>query len=77
MTAIWFIGYGVWRIIVEMMRDDTERGYFFEQTIEPLNRLLDVDPNHVTILTTSQGIGIFMIMFGLVALILSYHREIR
>ena len=77
MTAIWFIGYGVWRIIVEMIRDDTERGYFFEQTIEPLNRLLDVDPNHVTILTTSQGIGIFMIMFGLVALILSYRREIR
>ena len=77
MTAIWFIGYGTWRIIVEMMRDDTERGYFFEKAIEPINRLLDVDPNHITIFTTSQGIGIFMVCFGLLCLALSYRREIR
>ena len=77
MTAIWFIGYGAWRIIVEMMRDDTERGYFFEKAIEPINRLLDVDPNHITIFTTSQGIGIFMVCFGLLCLALSYRREIR
>lgn len=70
-TAIWFIGYGVLRFFVEMMRDDTERGYYFQQVFPSLNELLNVDPNHVTILTTSQGIALGMIIFGVIALVSS------
>lgn len=76
MTAIWFIGYGLCRFVVEMMRDDTERGYFFQKKIAFLNRLLNVDPDHVTVLTTSQGIAIFMVCFGMVCLALSRRREL-
>ena len=71
LASLWLIGYGVSRIIIECMRDDGERGYFFERVIEPVNEILDVSLEHATIFTTSQGIGVVMIVIGVVFLIMS------
>ncbi|MCL2326150.1 MAG: prolipoprotein diacylglyceryl transferase, partial [Proteobacteria bacterium] len=65
MTATWLMGYGVWRFIVEAMRGDSERGYFFAYPMETVNRLLAVEEEHATILTTSQGIAILMVLIGI------------
>lgn len=65
MAAVWLIGYGVFRFFLEMMRDDAERGYFFESVLEPFNRFFNVAPGHATILTTSQGIALLMIVIGI------------
>ncbi len=70
-TAWWFIGYGVLRFVVEMMRDDTERGYYLQKVFPEINRFLDVSPDHVTVLSTSQGIALGMIVFGMIALLCS------
>jgi len=71
LAALWLIAYGFSRIVIECMRDDGERGYYFEKVIEPVNSVLNVPLEHATILTTSQGIGIGMIVVGCVFLILS------
>ncbi len=70
-SALWLIGYGFSRIVIECMRDDGERGYYFESVIEPVNSILNVPLDHGTILTTSQGIGLGMIVIGCVFYILS------
>jgi phosphatidylglycerol:prolipoprotein diacylglycerol transferase len=71
MAGTWLIGYGVLRFIVEMMRDDSERGYYFEYSIQSLNSFLAVPPEHATILSTSQGIALGMIVMGIVVLVIS------
>ncbi len=71
MVGFWFICYGILRFIVEVMRDDSERGYYFEKTIEEVNAFFDVVAGHSTILSTSQGIGLVMILIGVVLLSLS------
>lgn len=68
--GIWAIGYGLLRFIVEIMRDDSERGHFFETTLPSINKLFDVAPDHVTLLSTSQGIAIFMILIGIASWII-------
>lgn len=69
MTGIWLVSYGVVRFIVEMVRDDSERGYFFEAVWPQVNALLHVPSDHPTIFTTSQGIALFMIAIGTALLI--------
>ena len=65
MAGFWLMGYGVLRFVVEMMRDDAERGYYFEKTLDDVNAFLHVVPGHSTILSTSQGIGIVMFVLGM------------
>ena len=72
MAAFWLIAYGTLRFIIEFMRDDLERGYYFEQIIEPINRLFHVAPDHPTILSTSQGIALVMMALGIGTLIWSH-----
>ncbi|MBQ9396625.1 MAG: prolipoprotein diacylglyceryl transferase [Proteobacteria bacterium] len=71
MVGVWFVAYGVLRFVVEIMRDDSERGYYFERTYDGINALFNVVPGHSTILSTSQGIGLVMIAIGTVLMVLS------
>ena len=76
MLATWFISYGVLRFFVEIMRDDTERGHFFESAIPGVNSFFHVAPDHATILSTSQGIAIAMILLGIAITIVSkFHKS--
>ncbi|MBO5754057.1 MAG: prolipoprotein diacylglyceryl transferase [Proteobacteria bacterium] len=72
MAACWLLSYGALRFVIEFMRDDFERGYYFEQIIEPINRLFHVAPDHPTILSTSQGIAFVMMALGIGTLIWSH-----
>ena len=71
MAGVWLIAYGILRFLVEIMRDDAERGYYFEKTFDGVNAFFNVVPGHSTILSTSQGIGLVMALIGVVVLILS------
>lgn len=71
MVGVWFIAYGILRFVVEFMRDDAERGYYFERVITPINALFKVPLDHSTILSTSQGIAMVMVGIGVVLLVLS------
>ena len=71
MGGTWLIGYGVLRFIVECMRDDPERGYYFEDVNESVNALFQVPADHVTFLSTSQGIAIVMVILGIGMLTMS------
>ena len=77
MIATWLIGYGVMRFIVEIMRDDAERGHFFESVHPTINSIFHVAPDHVTFLSTSQGIAIGMILLGIIAFIASRFSKAR
>lgn len=72
MLTTWFISYGVLRFIVEIMRDDTERGHFFESSSPAINTFFNVAPDHTTFLSTSQGIALVMIVLGIATLIISH-----
>ena len=69
MVGCWFACYGILRFIVEFMRDDAERGYYFEKSIKTINEIFLVPADHATILSTSQGIAIVMTVIGLGVLI--------
>ncbi len=71
MAGTWFVGYGAIRFIVEIMRNDTERGYYFEHVVSGINEFFSVPASHVTFLTTSQGIAIVMIAVGAILLAFS------
>lgn len=75
MAGGWLTGYGALRFVVEIMRDDGERGYYFERTYDGINELLRVVPGHSTILSTSQGIGLVMIVIGVVLIVVSRLRK--
>ena len=74
MFGTWFISYGVLRFIVEIMRDDTERGSFFDTAVPAINTFFNVAPDHNTFLSTSQGIACAMIVIGIASLIASKKR---
>lgn len=71
MAGVWLIGYGALRFVVEIMRDDPERGYFFEKVFPWVNELFRVPDGHSTMLSTSQGIAIGMIILGIAVLVVS------
>lgn len=75
MAGTWFIGYGVLRFIVEIMRNDTERGYYFEQVVPSINAFFNIPASHVTFLSTSQGIAIVMVAVGAILLAFSHKRK--
>ena len=72
MAGTWFIGYGTLRFIVEIMRNDTERGYYFEKVVPSINQFFSIPADHVTFLSTSQGIAIAMIAVGSLLLAFSH-----
>lgn len=69
MLGTWFIAYGVLRFIVEIMRDDTERGSFFDTAIPAINNFFLVAPDHNTFMSTSQGIACVMIALGIASVV--------
>ena len=71
MVATWLACYGVLRFVVEIMRDDTERGSFFDRAIPAINEFFNVAPDHNTILSTSQGIACVMFVLGMTAIVVS------
>ena len=75
MVGSWFACYGIMRFIIEFMRDDSERGYYFEKSIKTINEIFMVPADHATILSTSQGIAIVMSAMGLGVLIASLFRK--
>ncbi|MBO4350557.1 MAG: prolipoprotein diacylglyceryl transferase, partial [Proteobacteria bacterium] len=75
MVGCWFACYGILRFIVEFMRDDVERGYYFEKSIKTINEFFQVPADHATILSTSQGIAIVMSLLGLGVLISTVFRK--
>lgn len=75
MAGTWLMVYGLLRIVIEMMRDDGERGYYFEKTLDGVNAFLHVVPGHSTILSTSQGIGMMMFLMGAVLFMVSVMRK--
>lgn len=77
MAGTWLVGYGAVRFAVEMLRDDAERGYFFESAWPWVNGVLHISPDHPTILTTSQGIALFMIAVGTGVLIYARRKTPR
>ena len=72
MAGMWLLGYGILRFVLEIMRDDEERGHFFELAIEPVNRWLNLLPEHTTLLSTSQGIALVMMAMGGLTLIAAH-----
>ena len=75
MAGTWLVSYGIVRFIVEMLRDDADRGYFFEAVWPKVNALLHISSDHPTILTTSQGIALVMIALGIILLIYSAKKK--
>lgn len=71
MAGTWLMVYGCLRFVIEIMRDDAERGYYFEKTLDSVNEFLHVVPGHSTILSTSQGIGIVMFLLGAIVFSIS------
>ena len=74
MLGTWFIAYGVLRFVVEIMRDDTERGAFFDAVVPAINKFFLVSPDHNTFMSTSQGIACVMIVLGIASIIASAAR---
>lgn len=74
MAGTWLVLYGMVRFIVEMLRDDADRGYFVQVVSETINRILCIPADHPAILTTSQGIAIFMVLLGICVLIYARKR---
>lgn len=66
MLAFWLWSYGIVRIIQELFRDDPTRGFFFRWEWQWLNDKLGVVPETVTLLSTSQGISLVLLVIALV-----------
>jgi len=62
----WLLLYPVARSLNELFRGDEDRKFVTEIVVEPLNRLLGLEPGAVTFLSTSQFISIGVIAVGVV-----------
>lgn len=61
----WLILYPVARSLNELYRGDEDRKMLAEIVVEPLNRLLGLEPGSATFLSTSQFISIGVIAVGI------------
>ncbi|MFT4702971.1 MAG: phosphatidylglycerol:prolipoprotein diacylglycerol transferase [Bradymonadia bacterium] len=57
-VARWLVGYALIRFTLEPMRGDSVRGFLFEWAVAPVNRLLGLAPDSVTMLSTSQAVAL-------------------
>jgi prolipoprotein diacylglyceryltransferase len=61
----WLLLYPVARSLNELFRGDEDRKFVTEIVVEPLNRLLGLEPGAVTFLSTSQFLSIGTMAVGL------------
>lgn len=70
----WLALYGGLRVVTEATRGDALRGHLLARPWPALNRLLDLPPDHVTLLSTSQAVGAATAAAG-VALLIALRRQ--
>jgi prolipoprotein diacylglyceryltransferase len=63
--ALWAILYGTARVIIELFRGDTIRGYLFRVDLPWLREMLSIGNDLPSFLTTSQVISLSIISLGL------------
>jgi phosphatidylglycerol:prolipoprotein diacylglycerol transferase len=66
--ARWAIGYGLLRCFTEIFRADPDRGQLFEFSSATMTGALALPEGHPLLLSTSQAIGLGMLVWGLVML---------
>jgi len=72
--ALWMVLYGFFRTVTEITRGDKIRGYLFELTIAPVNKLLRIPATHPTFFTTSQIVGL-VVGFAGIGLFVWFRRQ--
>lgn len=64
-SARYAIAYGVLRVFIEIFRGDHSRGHLFTLELPPLAALLRLPADQPFLLSTSQGISVALIVWGL------------
>lgn len=62
------LGYGVLRLLVEVMRGDEARRHLFQVRWDGLSDALGMAPDHLVALSTSQAVSLVLIALGLLGL---------
>lgn len=75
LLAWWLLLYGVARTLIEFTRGDHLRGHLWEWRVKWINALFAVSPSHVTMMSTSQVVGIVMGAVGAGGLLWLRRRE--
>ncbi len=74
LTLAWMALYSALRIVTEVFRGDTVRGFVVEVPLPAVNRLLGLDADAVTILSTSQAISLGVMAAAVVATVVLLRR---
>lgn len=77
LTLAWMALYSALRIVTEVFRGDTVRGFVVEVPLPAVNRLLGLDPDAVTVLSTSQAISLGVMAAAVVATVVLLRRQRR
>lgn len=62
LLVAWMVGYSALRIVTELFRGDSARGFIAELPIAGVNAALGLDPSTPTVLSTSQFVSLLVLV---------------